>query len=81
MIRTFGYGLTVLVTAGTACMPAAHARGPNKTKASNTVVDLDYFDAGLQQPDATNVFYGDDEGPGLKSVSYTHLTLPTICSV
>ena len=25
--------------------------------------------------------YGDEEQPGRKTVSYTHLTLPTICSV
>ncbi|ROO32927.1 hypothetical protein [Salinisphaera japonica] len=66
MIRNIGYGLTVLAATGPLCVPAAQARGPNKSKASTTVVDLDYFDAGLQQPDATNVFYGDDDGPGLK---------------
>ena len=66
MIRNIGYGLTVLAATGPLCVPAAQARGPNKSKASTTVVDLDYFDAGLQQPDATNVFYGDDDGRGLK---------------
>ena len=65
-MRYLSCGIVAVMTAGGLYSGTVEARGPNKSKASSTVVDLDYFDAGLQRPDATNVFYGDDQGPGLK---------------
>tara|TARA_B100000929_G_scaffold213393_1_gene170431 strand:+ start:803 stop:2233 length:1431 start_codon:yes stop_codon:yes gene_type:complete len=58
-IKSTGRALT-LTLIGLACATSAQARGPDASKSSLTVVELGYFDDGLQQPDATNQFYNNE---------------------